>query len=79
MNHVAAALGDHVMLTHGMYDALHGADALVLVTEWHEFRRPDFARIKKLLKQPVVFDGRNIWEPAELRKLGFTYYGIGRI
>ena len=50
----------------------------MLVTEWHEFRRPDFERLKRLLRQPVVFDGRNIWDPDELRKLGFTYYGIGR-
>jgi len=48
------------------------------LTEWNEFRRPDFARIKSLLKQPVIFDGRNIFDPADLRKLGFTYYSIGR-
>ena len=50
----------------------------MLVTEWHEFRRPSFERLKSLLKQPVLFDGRNIWSPAELRAAGFTYYGIGR-
>ena len=60
------------------YARAEGADALVLVTEWHEFRRPDFERLKALMQQPVLFDGRNIWSPAEVRAAGFTYYGIGR-
>ncbi len=60
------------------YDACHGADALVLVTEWNEFREPDFERIKKLLRRPVVFDGRNIYNPQTLKDLGFAYYGVGR-
>ena len=58
--------------------ALVGADALVVVTEWKAFWSPDFALIKSLLAQPVVFDGRNIWSPPELRALGFTCYAIGR-
>ncbi|HEY7816609.1 MAG TPA: UDP-glucose/GDP-mannose dehydrogenase family protein [Vicinamibacteria bacterium] len=61
------------------YEACEGADALVLVTEWNEFREPDFDRIKNLLKTPVVFDGRNIYNPETLRKLGFTYFGVGRV
>ncbi len=60
------------------YDALEGADALVIVTEWNEFRRPDFDRMKSLMKQPVVFDGRNIYDPVRIRQKGFVYYGIGR-
>ena len=60
------------------YDALDGADALLLLTEWHQFREPDFARIKQLLKRPVIFDGRNQYDPAPLRKLGFTYHCMGR-
>ncbi len=60
------------------YEAATGADALVLVTEWHEFRRPNFERLKELMREPVLFDGRNMWEPSEVRELGFTYYGIGR-
>jgi len=60
------------------YDALNGAAALLIVTEWNEFRRPDFKRVKELLKNPVIFDGRNIYDPADLRKLGFKYYSIGR-
>jgi len=60
------------------YDALRGADALVVVTEWNEFRHPDFERMKSLMKQPVVFDGRNIYDPKLMKENGFTYYGIGR-
>jgi UDPglucose 6-dehydrogenase len=65
-------------LAEDQYLALEGADALVLVTEWKPFRHPDFERIKKDLKQPVVFDGRNQYDPAQLRALGFEYSGIGR-
>jgi UDPglucose 6-dehydrogenase len=60
------------------YDTCQGCDALILVTEWHQFRRPNFGRIKTLLKTPVLFDGRNVWDPATVRSLGYTYYGIGR-
>jgi len=60
------------------YEPLDGAEALVLVTEWPEFRNPDFEKMKELMKSPVVFDGRNIYNPAKLRKIGFTYYGVGR-
>jgi UDPglucose 6-dehydrogenase len=77
-DNVRAVYGDKIRLTEKMYDALDGADALALVTEWHEFRRPDFGRMKKLMKTPCLFDGRNIWDPEELRRLGFTYQGIGR-
>jgi len=62
---------------HG-YEALEGTDALLLCTEWNEFRRPDFQRVKTLLKSPVIFDGRNLFHPAEMKTLGFTYYSIGR-
>jgi len=58
--------------------ALDNADALLIVTEWKEFRSPDFAVIKSKLKTPLVFDGRNLFEPAEMQRLGITYYGIGR-
>jgi UDPglucose 6-dehydrogenase len=60
------------------YEALNGADALLIVTEWNEFRRPDFDRMKSLMKQPVVFDGRNIYDPKTMKEKGFVYYGIGR-
>lgn len=58
--------------------AAQGADALVLVTEWHEFRSPDFQTLKEKLNEPVIFDGRNIYEPKLLREYGFDYYGVGR-
>ena len=70
--------GDRICYHRRNYDALNGADGLLIVTEWNEFRRPNFQTIKQLLKQPVIFDGRNIYDAAELRKLGFAYYPIGR-
>ncbi len=75
---IRARFGERVHLFESNYEAARGADALALLTEWHEFRRPNFARLKELLVEPVVFDGRNIWDPRELRSFGFTYYGIGR-
>ena len=70
--------GDRVALCDRSYDALEGADALAIVTEWNEFREPDFAKMRALLKAPVVFDGRNIYSPEHMRALGFTYFSIGR-
>jgi aminoglycoside phosphotransferase (APT) family kinase protein len=61
-----------------LVDALAGADALAVVTEWNEFREPDFERMRSLLKAPVIFDGRNIYSPEQMRALGFTYFSIGR-
>src|SRR5690606_21219287 len=59
-------------------DAIEGADALCIVTEWREFRSPDFEQIKRTLKTPVIFDGRNIYDPALMKRFGLEYYGIGR-
>lgn len=70
--------GNRIVYAPSSYDALKGADALVVVTEWNEFRRPDFARMKRLMRAPVIFDGRNIYNPAGMRGQGFTYYSIGR-
>jgi UDPglucose 6-dehydrogenase len=70
--------GERITLCDKSYDALNGADALAIVTEWNEFREPDFTRMRALLKTPVVFDGRNIYSPEHMRALGFTYYSIGR-
>jgi UDPglucose 6-dehydrogenase len=78
MEEARKIFGDRIQYTHRSYDALHGASALLILTEWNEFRRPDFSRIKSLLRQPAIFDGRNIYDAADLRKLGFTYYSIGR-
>ena len=60
------------------YDAVRDADALLLVTEWNEFREPDFKRVKRLMKAPVIFDGRNLYDPKQVRALGFTYSSMGR-
>jgi UDPglucose 6-dehydrogenase len=59
-------------------EALSGADVLAIVTEWREFRSPDFELIKDTLKQPVIFDGRNIYDPANVQRFGLSYFGIGR-
>lgn len=73
-----AVFGNEIQYAHEPYEVLEGADALAVLTEWHEFRRPDFDRIKTLLKSPVVFDGRNLYKPHRMRELGFTYYSMGR-
>jgi UDPglucose 6-dehydrogenase len=70
--------GDRIELCEKSYEALSGADALAVVTEWNEFREPDFAKMQSLMKAPVVFDGRNIYSPEHMRALGFTYFSIGR-
>jgi UDPglucose 6-dehydrogenase len=70
--------GDRIALCEKSYDALGGADALAIVTEWNEFREPDFEKMRTLLKNPVIFDGRNLYSPAQMRALGFRYYSIGR-
>ncbi|HKV73541.1 MAG TPA: UDP-glucose/GDP-mannose dehydrogenase family protein [Gemmatimonadales bacterium] len=73
-----AVFGDRVVYAADPYSALHGAHALVIVTEWLVYRNPDFARIKTLLARPVVIDGRNLFEPARMTSQGFEYHGIGR-
>jgi UDPglucose 6-dehydrogenase len=78
INEARKLFGARIRYTERNYDALNGASALLILTEWNEFRRPDFQRIKSLLKEPVIFDGRNIYDPDDLRKLGFAYYSIGR-
>jgi UDPglucose 6-dehydrogenase len=70
--------GNRVTFAKRSYDALAGADALALVTEWNEFREPDFAKMRKLMGSPVVFDGRNIYNRDQMKADGFVYYSIGR-
>ena len=65
-------------LARNAYDAVQGADALAIVTEWQEFRSPDFERLRELLKTPVIFDGRNLYDPAMVGRFGLTYYAVGR-
>lgn len=71
-------LGKKVTYSKDMYAALRGADALVIVTEWKEFEKPDWDKVKKLLKNPVIIDGRNMFKPADMEKLGFVYHSVGR-
>jgi UDPglucose 6-dehydrogenase len=70
--------GNKIALVGTSYDAVKGVDALAIVTEWNEFREPDFVRMRKLMRQPVIFDGRNIYNPEHMKALGFTYHSIGR-
>lgn len=78
MEEAKKIIGNSVKYAPNSYEALANADALILVTEWNEFRRPDFERIKKLLKNPVIFDGRNQYEPKRMRERGFEYFCIGK-
>lgn len=78
MERARRRFGDRVALARGPYEALEGTDGLFVVTEWSEFRKPDLDRMKAVMRTPVVFDGRNVFDPEELRALGFVYYGIGR-
>jgi len=75
---VQRILGDRVSYASTAYEALEGADGLALVTEWNAYRRPDFARMREAMRRPVIFDGRNIYDPERLATRGFTCYGIGR-
>jgi UDPglucose 6-dehydrogenase len=70
-------LGNKISYHVHAYEALEGADALFVVTEWNEFRNPDFERMKKLMRNPVIFDGRNLYNPSTLGPLGFKYFRIG--
>jgi UDPglucose 6-dehydrogenase len=70
--------GNKITYASNNYDALKGADGLAIVTEWNEFRRPDFERMRSLMRSPVIFDGRNLFTPDQMKQAGFTYYSIGR-
>lgn len=74
-----AVLGDDgITYATGYYEALKNADALLLLTEWHQFRKPDFERMKSLMKAHIIFDGRNQYNPVKIREAGFSYYCVGR-
>jgi UDPglucose 6-dehydrogenase len=78
MPNVKKIVGDRIQYAHDLYACIEGADALMVMTEWPEFRTPDMDRIAASLKNRVIFDGRNIFEPEQMIELGFTYYSIGR-
>ena len=75
---VRAKLGDQIVLTDDPYAAAEGADAVVLITEWHQLRQPDFVQLRKLVRTPVLFDGRNVWDSVAAQRAAFEYHGIGR-
>lgn len=69
---------DRIRWHDGQYHCLEGADALIICTEWREFRSPDFERMKKVMRSPIIFDGRNLYDPGMMKSFGFTYAGVGR-
>jgi UDPglucose 6-dehydrogenase len=78
MGEAKRLFGERIQLASSNYGAAEGADALLIVTEWQAFRNPNFERMKTIMRNPVIFDGRNIYDPVQLRQLGFTYYSVGR-
>jgi len=78
VNTAKKILGDRICYSEHSYEALKDADALVIVTEWNEFRNPSFDKIKSLLKQPVIFDGRNVYDVQRMQEMKFIYYSVGR-
>ena len=78
MPNVKSVIGDKIEYTTDMYSALNDADALIIATEWNEFRNPNFDRIGQSIKSKVVFDGRNVWSLDKMKELGYTYYSVGR-
>ena len=78
MENIRSIYGDRINLTKSSYDALEKADALIIVTEWNEFRKPDFAKIRSMLKKPIIFDGRNLYDLDKMEDQKFNYFSIGR-
>jgi len=78
MEKTKTELGNKITYSSNVYDSLKESDCLLLMTEWNEFKELDFEKVKKLMKQPIIVDGRNIYDPVKMKELGFTYTGIGR-
>jgi UDPglucose 6-dehydrogenase len=78
MANVRRIMGNQVVYCDRPYEALEGADGLAIITEWQEFRNPDFEAMRRLMRRPVIFDGRNLYEPQTVSGQGFIYYSIGR-
>lgn len=78
VNTTKEVLGDKINYSSSSYETLQNADALIIVTEWNEFRNPDFKKIKESLKEPVIFDGRNVYDLEKMEEQSFTYYSVGR-
>jgi UDPglucose 6-dehydrogenase len=78
LENVKKIFGDKIQYSDHQYDIVEGADALLILTEWQEYRNPDFEKVNKALKNKVIFDGRNLYGLDEMEELGFTYYSVGR-
>ena len=78
MKNIQRLFGNKLMYAKNSYDSLVGADALVILTEWNEFKHIDLVKVKKLLKTPMIFDGRNIYDLQTMKEMGFTYISTGR-
>jgi UDPglucose 6-dehydrogenase len=78
MENVRNVLGEKISFSENQYDALKGADALIIATEWNEFRTPDFLKIVSNMKKKIIFDGRNLFDIMAIKELGFYYESIGR-
>jgi UDPglucose 6-dehydrogenase len=78
MNNVKKVVGDKIQYCENPYEAVQGADALFIATEWSEFRTPDFEKLAQLMNQKLIFDGRNLYDLEYIKDKGFTYYSIGR-
>ena len=78
MNNVKKLLGDTIQYASNPYQALEGADALVIATEWSEFRTPDFDRISNTINNKVIFDGRNLFDVKQMKSMGYHYESVGR-
>ena len=78
MANVKGQIGDKIKYAENQYAALEGADALIIATEWSEFRAPDFERMEKEIKHKIIFDGRNLFDVYKMRELGYHYESIGR-
>jgi UDPglucose 6-dehydrogenase len=78
MPNTQAEIGDKIHYATDQYDAVNGADMLIIATEWNAFRSPDFDRVRELMNAHVIYDGRNLYQTAAMRDLGFYYYSVGR-
>ena len=78
MKNIREVVGDKITYTENQYDALNNSDALIIATEWSEFRTPDFDKMTERMKNKVIFDGRNVFDLAQMKDLGFYYESIGR-
>jgi UDPglucose 6-dehydrogenase len=78
MNNVRKLMGDKLSFSTGQYEAIKDCDALIIATEWSEFRTPDFEKMSAIMKNKVIFDGRNVFEPHHMKELGFYYESVGR-